>query len=218
MNETLFLGHIFLVVGFALAALRLGKGALISFIALTAVLANLFVVKQTTLFGLTLTCSDVFAIGGMLSLNLLQEFFGKEEAKRAVKISFGALVFFALMAQIHLTYSPAAVDTTHDAFQLLLSPSPRIVLASMLTFFVVQQFDVRFFAFLKGPLPVRVSISLFSSQLLDTVLFSLLGLYGLVDSVWNIMVVSFLIKCLVILTSTPFTAWAKRVVRRELSV
>ena len=59
-------------------------------------------IKQIDLFGFSVTCSDVFAIGGILSLNLLQEYFGKEAASRAVKVSLLALLFFAVMSQVHL--------------------------------------------------------------------------------------------------------------------
>lgn len=218
MNELIFFCHILAVIGFSLAALRLGKGALTAFIALQGVLANLFVVKQMTLFGFSVTCSDVFAIGGILSLNLLQEYFGKESAKRAVRISLISLLFFALMTQIHLLYEPTSFDTTHAAFAEIFSSSLRIVLASLATFFLVQQFDVRFFSVLKGKLPIRIAISLFSSQLLDTVLFSLLGLYGLVESVVDIIFVSFFMKGLIILVSSPFTAFSKRFIKYEFSV
>lgn len=218
MNEAVFLFHIFIVIGFVLGALRLGKSALIACIALQGVLANLFVVKQMKLFGFAVTCSDVFAIGGILSLNLLQEYFGKEAAKQAVRISLLTLLFFAFMSQIHLAYSPTNLDTTQPAFSAIFSQSVRIVFASIGTFYLVQQFDIRFFGILRGKLPVRVAISLVSSQLLDTVLFSFLGLYGLVESLFDIILVSFLIKCLIIATSSPFVAFSKRFVKNELPI
>lgn len=171
-----------------------------------------------SLFGLTVTCSDVFSIGGILSLNLLQEYFGRDAAKHAVKISVGALLFFALMSQIHLLYQPSLFDAVHGAFQDIFSSSLRIVAASLATFYFVQQWDVRFFAYLKGRLPIRIGLSLFISQFLDTVLFSFLGLYGIVGSLFDIIFMSFLIKCLIILVSAPFTVFSKRFVKNELSV
>lgn len=213
MNEILFLFHILAVVAFTLAALRQGLGALIALIALEGVLANLFVVKQISLFGFSVTCSDVFAIGAILSLNLLQEYFGKEEAKRAVRVSLLTLLFFALVSQIHLLYLPTPLDTAHGAFQTILSQAPRIISASIATFYLVQQIDVRLFGLLKGKFPVRIAISLLCSQLLDTVLFSFLGLYGLVESLFDIILVSFLIKCLIIAASSPFVIFSKRVVK-----
>ena len=136
MNESIFLLHVLVVLGFVLASLRLGKGALIALISLQGVLANLFVVKQMFFLGFSVTCSDVFAIGGILSLNLLQEYYGKEAAKQAVNISLLTLLFFAFMSQIHLLYAPTVSDTTHGAFQTIFSQSVRIVFSSIGTFYL----------------------------------------------------------------------------------
>lgn len=218
MNEFVFLSHIIVVIAFVLISLRLGKSSLIALIALQGVLANLFVVKQMSLLGFSVTCSDVFAIGCILSLNLLQEYFGKESAKQATRISLLTLLFFAFASQIHLLYVPTPLDVTQTAFSTIFSSSPRLIFASIFTFYLVQKFDVRFFGLLKGSLPVRIAFSLVVSQLLDTVLFSLLGLYGLVESIFDIILVSFLIKCLIIAVSSPFVAFSKRFVKDELSI
>jgi len=213
VNELIFLLHSISVVLFALIALRLGKSALIVMVALQGVLANIFVVKQVSLFGFAVTCSDVFSIGGILSLNLLQEYFGKEAAKGAIKISLLVLLFFACMSQIHLLYVPSALDSTHSSFTAIFASTPRIIFASIATFYLVQSMDVRIFPYLRGKLPIRVGISLFISQLVDTVLFSFLGLYGLVESLFDIIFMSFLIKGLIITISSPFLAFSKRVVK-----
>lgn len=213
MNELLFLTHILLVVGFVLISLRLGKGALIALIAIQGILANVFVVKQMSLFGFAVTCSDVFAIGAILSLNLLQEYFGKESARQAITVSFLSLLFFACMAQVHLLYAPTSFDATQSAFQTIFSSTPRIVFASIAVFYLVQQIDLRLFSLLKGKFPLRVAISLLASQLLDTVLFSFLGLYGLVEALFDVILVSFLIKCLIIAASAPFVVFSKKLVK-----
>lgn len=215
MNEFLFLSHIFLVIGFVLGALRLGAHALSALIVLQAILANLFVVKQIDLLGFSVTCSDVFAVGGILGLNLLQEYFGKEAALRAIKISFLGMIFFILMAQMHLWYFPSAQDTTHGAFALILGSTPRIVIASVAVYFFVQKLDVVLFSSLKklwpqGKLSLRIGISLVLTQCIDTVLFSFLGLYGLVASLFDVIVMSFTIKCLIIACSASLISFSKR--------
>ena len=218
MNEVLFLSHILLVVGFVLASLRLGQNGIISLIAMQAVLANLFVIKQINLLGFTVTCSDVFAIGSILGLNLLQERFGKEAASKAIKISFLSMVFFIAMAQIHLWYAPSSQDGSHEAFRLILGAAPRIVIASLSVYFLVQKLDVLLFGWLKqifqgGHLPLRIAISLILTQSVDTVLFSFFGLYGLVSSLFDIIIMSFMVKCLIISCSTPLISLSKRWIR-----
>lgn len=203
MNELIFFLQTFLLLGFAFGALKLGKGALVSWVCVQALIANLFVLKQITLFGLNVTASDAFAIGSLLGLNLLQEFYGREEAQKATWACFFLMVFFAAVSQLHLLYVPSAHDQSDAAFQTLLSPTPRLLLASLSVFFIVQQIDIRFFVFLKERLPgfsfaARSGIALAVSQFLDTFLFSFAGLYGIVASVLEIIVLSFAIKMIVI--------------------
>lgn len=220
MNELLFFGHILVVMGFLLGALRMGKHALVAFISLMAVLANLFVIKQMDFFSFTITCSDVFAVGAILGLNLLQEHYGKKEAKRAVNISFFALLFYVAMSQLHLFYEPSTFDTAQEAFATILKPAPRIVIASLIVFYIIQKFDVLLFGFLRKIfkeryLPIRMTISLLITQFLDTLLFSFAGLYGLVASIFDIVLISFLVKTAIILCSAPFVSLSKRFVKEE---
>jgi uncharacterized integral membrane protein (TIGR00697 family) len=216
MNELIFLAHILLVIGSVVIILqKSGCLGLSVFVVLQAILANLFVLKQMTLFGFDVTCSDVFAIGGILSLNLIQEFYGVESAKKIIWISFACMVFFTVMTQIHLSYIPSSSDQTQLAFTQIFSATPRIISASIAVFFVVQQIDVRVFSklqtFFKGSkLPLRIALSLFLSQTIDTVLFSFLGLYGLVSTLLDIILVSLFVKFITILASTPFTAFLRR--------
>jgi uncharacterized integral membrane protein (TIGR00697 family) len=215
VNELIFFTHVLLVTLFVLLSVRLGKSGLTVAIVLQVILANLFVVKQTNLFGLSVTCSDVFAVGGILGLNLLQEYFGKESANQVVKISFVYMIFFLAMAQMHLWYVPALEDTAHGSFSQILSATPRIVIASLITYFLVQKLDIALFSRLKtlfngGNLPVRVLISLLLTQFVDTVLFSFLGLFGLVAHIFDVIVMSFCIKSLVIITSAPLISFSRK--------
>lgn len=214
MNETLFFIQIFIIVGFALGALKLGKGALTAWVVVQALIANLFVLKQITLFGFNVTASDAFVIGSILGLNFLQEYFTKEAAVKATYICFFFMVFFVLVSQVHLFYLSSPHDVTHDSFKNILSLTPRLLIASLGVFFITQQLDILFFSFLKRVLPnskfaMRVTISMIVSQLFDTILFSLAGLYGIVESVVDIIVLSFSVKLVVIFCVTPFIRWVK---------
>lgn len=215
MNEALFLLHVVLIFAFSALALRLGKEALFTWIALQAVLANLFVLKQISFLGFHITCSDVFAIGGILGLNLLQEYYGKESAKQALWICLMAMVSFVILSQMHLFYRPSPYDISHAAYQAILSPAPRLLIASFSVFFIVQQIDLHFFAFLRKkfssiPLSLRNGCSLVISQFLDTVLFSVFGLWGLVASLFDIIAISFLVKLMTIVLLSPLSSLSRK--------
>ena len=220
MNEFLFFSHILLVLIFLGAAVRLGQASLTVYVALSGILANLFVVKQITLFSLHVTCSDVFAVGGILGLNLLQELYGKAAAQKATYAALFSLLLFVSMSQIHLIYVPSLFDQTQGAFIAILGHSLRIVAASVSVYYIVQRFDILFFGYLKQRmqnLSVRLTLSLIVSQALDTVLFSYLGLYGLVASIFDIILMSFAMKCTIIACSTPIAAFLKRFAVKEVA-
>lgn len=214
MNELIFFTQIIVILLFALKALKLGKGALTTWVVVQALIANLFVLKQITLFGFDVTASDAFAIGSLLGLNFLQEYYGQEEAKQVAWICFFFMFFFFIVSQLHLFYQPNSYDSVHSAYQMILAPAPRLLAASMGVFFIVQQLDIRFFSFLKNQFQdlnfaFRVTITLVLTQFLDTFLFSFAGLYGLVISVVDIIIVSFAIKLMVIFCITPLLKWTK---------
>lgn len=219
MNELVFLIYTLLVSGAALGALLLGKEALVSLIVLNCVLANLFVTKQIILFSLNATASDALAVGATIGLNLLQEFFGRELALKAVWISFFGALYYTVVSVLHITYLPSILDMCHGHFCEILKPMPRLVAASLIVYFIVQQLDCRLYGFLRKKYHgkhfiIRNYISISSTQLLDTILFSFLGLYGIVENIGQIIVISYAIKLATLLFATPMIAMAKKIYQK----
>lgn len=215
-NELIFIGHALLISCASLIALRLGPSALVSFVSTCCILANLFVIKQVTLFGLSATGSDAFTIGAVLGLNMLQEYYGKDQTRSAIAINFFLLVFYAIVSQIHLAYTPSSADSMHEHFSCICSVMPRIVIASFTVYLITQYCDYLLYGFLKTYwknrfLLLRNYASLIVTQLLDTVLFTALGLYGLVDNVFHVMVISYAIKICAIAITTPFIALSRMI-------
>lgn len=218
MNELIFFTHLFAVIGLILIALRLGKEALIACFSIQVVIANLFVIKQAPLFGFHVTCCDVFIIGSMLSLQCLQEFYGRDTAKKTIWIGFFSMLFFGIMATIHLSYQPSAFDTTQAAYKTVLSQTPRLFLASFATFYCCQRLDIFIFGRVRQRWPdssffIRSGCVLIPMQILDTILFSFLGLWGLMANLTAIMCVSLFVKLIIIFSMTPLTMLAKRAVK-----
>lgn len=222
-NPTILLLHVSWISLSLLLSLRFGKEYLIAWLAVLALAMNLFVLKQVTLFHLKVTASEALGVGYLLGLNLIQEFFGRSAVKRMAWISLWVSGSFIILSQLHLAYQPNEYDLMHPSFALLLTPMPRILLASFCSFGVIQLLDISFFAFLRKKMEGhfftgRVLLSLFLSQTLDTVLFSFLGLYGLVEALSEIILFSLGIKLVVIFLTAPFISLSKKMVPHELSV
>jgi queuosine precursor transporter len=221
MNELIFILSVFIVSSATLGALKLGKEALIALISVEAVLANLFVIKHIVLGGFTATASDALAVGTTLGLNVLQEYYGKPTALKAIWISFYCALFYTVMSIIQVLYVPAPTDMASQAFNILLAPMPRVVCASLTTYLIVQHLDTALYGILKSHFHERYFIirnyfTLALTQLTDTILFTFLGLYKLNESfssvrtLFDIIIVSYSIKILVILIAVPFVRFAKR--------
>lgn len=221
MNELIFLGYVLTVSSATLGARWFGKEALIGLICLQAVLVNLFVSKEITLFGFTATASDALAVGTALALNVVQEYYGKAVAQKTIMISFLSSLLYIVLCLFHLAYKPAAVDVSSLHFQALLSPMPRIVLASLVVYLLVQFLDCQLYSHFCSLWHNRFFIlrnysSVAITQLLDTILFSFLGLYKLnegfnsISVIFQIIVVSYGIKLLAISIAAPFLGLSKK--------
>ncbi len=222
MNELIFLLQTIIITIFALGSLALGRSALVAFVCLCCIIANLFVVKQITLFAFTATCSDAFTVGAVLGLNLLQEYFGKEIAKKTIWINFFLLIFYTLISQIHLLYLPNSADTAHEHFVPLLSLMPRIALASLAVYLFTQIIDYYLYGILKKAFSgkyiiLRNYISIAFCQLLDTILFSFLGLYGIIEEIWQVIIISYIIKLISIIIATPFVGLSQKIYAKTKS-
>jgi len=153
----------------------------------------------------------------VLGLNLLQEYYGPSIARRTIWINFFLLVFYALIGHLHLAYVPSTVDSMQSHYHAILEVMPRIVVASFTVYLIAQYCDYILYGFLKRVwhsrfLIIRNYASIMITQLLDTVLFSFLGLYGLVDNIWHIMLVSYSVKICAILIATPCVALSRKIV------
>lgn len=219
MNEVILILYSVVVCGCAGIALALGLEALVAYAALLTVLMNLFVTKQIALFGLSATAADALAIGSTIALNLIQEYISRDQARKAIWICFFSAAVYVACSMLHLWYVPLATDTMDVHFKALLWPMPRIIAASFTSYLIAQHVEWALYGFFKQRLKAALFVfrnyaSLAVSQALDTVLFTFLGLYGLVDNVWHIIGISYAVKIVLILSSGPILALIRLFSRR----
>lgn len=219
-NELIFLFDTIMVAGAALAAVWFSREALVALSCILMVLMNLFVIKEITLFGFVATASDVLGIGVALCLNLLQEYYGPDEARRAMWLGFFSAILYVILAMLHCAYFPGSADVTQVHFLALLTPMPRIIAASLLSFVITQTIDRHLYAVLKRRLDgkyfvIRNYCSVMFTQLIDTILFSLLGLYGIISNIGDMIVISYSIKLITIALMAPFLVFSKRLVKQR---
>lgn len=220
-NELLFILQTLISLSFVLLAFRFGKVWLMGFIAASAVAMNIFVLKGMVLFGLAVTGGNVLYASTFLATDLLSEHYGKKQALKAVWIGFGASVFFLIMSQIMLQYTPAEYDFAQGSFETLFTLTPRIVAGSMIAYLVAQNLDVFLFNKIKSMtggkmLWLRNNGSTWVSQLVDSVVFTVIAFAG-VYPLFELIVFTYIIKIIVAALDTPFIYLSHAFKPRELS-
>lgn len=211
LNEALWLLFVIFDLSIALIAIKLyGKIALYIIIVVNIILCNIQVLKLVELFGFTVTLGNIAYGSVFLATDLLVECYGKAEAKRAVNFGFYALIFVTISLKITIGYIPSKADLYHPAMLQLFNFIPRVTLASLAAYWLSQYCDVWLFAWWKGKtkgkyLWLRNNASTMVSQLIDSLVFTLLAFYGEYDLaiIWSIFYTTLFIKYIVAILGTP---------------
>ncbi|SDQ55600.1 hypothetical protein SAMN05216232_2102 [Virgibacillus subterraneus] len=217
-NEIIWI--LFALVNFSLLLLfyRLfGKMGLFAWIGMATVIANIQVLETIELFGLTATLGNIIYGTAYLATDILNEKYGKKDAKKAVWLGFSTLITMTIMMQIVLVFEPGADDIAHGSLATIFGMIPRIAAGSLAAYAISQYFDVWIYDKLRKLFPsdknlwIRNNGSTVVSQLLDTAVFCTIAFYGeYPTSVWlEIFLTTYIIKFAVALIDTPFMYIAK---------
>jgi len=125
------------------------------------------------------------------------------------------MVLFVLMSGILMMYNPSATDTYHKHYVQILTVSPRLFIASIVAFTATQYLDRRLYIFFrksiaKHSIPLGITLSLSLSQIIDTSIFTVVGLLGIVNSALHVAVFSIVIKFIGVFVIAPFTLFTKK--------
>ena len=149
INELIFAIHLITVVALVAVAYYTHRSVLVLMVAFSSVIANVFVLKEITLFGFEATPVEVYTIGCVLSLNLLQDRSGRLATRLPLILSFCALGLMAVASFFQLAYHPGLHDAFDPSYRSVFASTPRLVMASLISFWVTMQLDVRLFAHVK---------------------------------------------------------------------
>ena len=223
MNEFLLILSLPLIYGSVLAAYKhFGKVGLYAWTIFATITANLEVLLLVDAFGIEQTLGNVLFASTFLVTDILSEKYGKEDAQIAVDLGVLTSIAFIVLSRLWLCYTPAANDWAMPSFQTIFTNTPRVMLASVLVFAVVQRFDVWLyhkiwdfsnrFADKKRFLWLRNNGATMASQLLNTVLYTFGAFGGLYElpTLISICISSYVIFFITALADTPFVYWARK--------
>ena len=155
--------------------------------------------------------------------DVLTEVYGYANARRVIWTGFAALIFMAFMAAVVVALPPASGWPGQEAYEFVFGNSWRIVLASMVAFWVGEFANSFVLAkmkiWTKGRfLWMRTIGSTVVGQGLDSLIFYPLAFYGLAgwppEQLWQVVISQWLIKTAWEAMLTPVTylvvGWLKR--------
>ncbi len=225
-NELLFLFSMLVYFTLMLTCYKLfGKIGLYIWVAIGMVYSNIEVLLMADMFGQQATLGNVIYGTTFLATDILNENHGKRAANFTVVIGFFAVISLIILSQVTMLFTPNQFDFAMGGFKQIFELSPRIALASISTYFVSQFFDIWLYQRIKERtgeknLWLRNNGSTLVSQLIDTVIFTLVAFYGVLDNeiVIYMILPTYLIKLMVSVLDTPFMYIAKNMKHNILNI
>lgn len=223
-NEILLILSMAFIFGSTIVAYRLfGKTGLYIMTAISTIVSNIECLILIDAFAMEQTLGNVFFASTFLITDILSENHSEKDANRAVFIGVFSNIFFILISQGWLLYTPAQNDWVMPSINIVFSHTPRMMISSLLVYAVSQLIDVKLyhmwwritskkFGDNQKFLWLRNNGSTLISQLINTVLFTLLAFYGTYDlsTLLSIMLSSYIVYFATSLLDTPIVYLARK--------
>lgn len=217
-TQNLLLWAVTILTSFSLILLSFklfGLKGLYVFSGFALIIANIQIAKSVDIVGMQAQLGLILFAATFLTTDIINELYGKKEAKTAVYIGFFGMMSFLILTQLGLWFEPNALDTGHEPMQQLFALLPRITAGSLAAYLLSNLYDVWIFAKVREWFPkhiwVRNNASTITSQLLDSTLFGIFGFAGAVppEVLMQIIFSAYVFKIAAAVVDTPFVYFAK---------
>ncbi len=223
-NELLLILSVILIYGSVLLAYRLfSKAGLFAMTAIVTILANIEVLMLVEGFGMEQTLGNVMFASTYLVTDILSENEGKKCASKAVWIGVFSSLAMLVFTQLWLLYQKSPGDWAGEHITAIFSTTPRMLLASFAGYITSQRFDVWLYHKLwsitekkSGDkvkfLWLRNNLATLISQIINTVVFTLIAFWGVYETgvLISVMLSSYVIYIFTSLLDTPAVYVARR--------
>lgn len=196
--------------------------AITGFFTAALILSNLLGVKIFTVFDVSFTASVLLYPITFMFGDILTEVYGYAALRRVVWTGFFSLVATMIFFEVVKALPPASFWNNQQAFETLLSQTPRIIIGSMISYFSGGFLNAYVLARMKiksqgKHMWKRFVASTLAGEFVDTTLFCLIAFFGtmpnqsmvfLILSAWAAKVTW---EILVLPLSMSLAQWLKRV-------
>lgn len=222
MTLALTIFWIIVVSSFTLLAAYYAKranrpDAIIALYVTLVIFANLTAIKPVSFnLGFTSVFAPaavlIFAVTFLLT-DIVNEKFGRKETQKMILIALFCQIAVSLFSILVVKSKPAPFFTGQVAISTVLTGLPRVVIASLIAFYVSETADAYIFAWFKKltsgkHLWMRNVLSSLPAMLLDSIIFISLAFYGQMPLI-PLILGQTAIKWLVGIIDVPFMYWAR---------
>jgi uncharacterized integral membrane protein (TIGR00697 family) len=169
-------------------------------------IANVTASKPVQLGGIVVPAAIFIYTITFTLIDLINESFGKQGARRVILTAFLTNLLLAAYAQLAVILPAASFYTGQAAFAGVLGSTPRIVFASLVAYLISSFIDAEIFAFWKarfrGPKWLRVLVSNAISTGIDSMVFITLAFYGVMP-IGGLIQGQYIVKMAITLVSLP---------------
>lgn len=218
----LVLNLIFLYSSVVMFYKFLGAKGLMYWTVFATIAANIEVLIMVEAFGMSQTLGNIMFATTFVVTDILSELEGKKRANEAVKVGIITSLFFILVTQFWLRYTPSSEDWAFSSIKTIFSSTPRVIFAGLAVYAIVQRLDIflyhkwwsvteKIFGNKNGGLWIRNNGSTLVSQFVNAVLFTFLAFYGTYDmkTLTDICISTYVIFLITSICDTPFVYLAK---------
>jgi uncharacterized integral membrane protein (TIGR00697 family) len=194
-------------------------GLYVSFVIISNIIAYKVVAYDLGVMTVTAPAATiVFAVTFLLT-DVVNERFGRSAVHRMIFVAFLAQLAVALFLWLAISLPPAPFWTDQEAYARLLGATPRIMVASLVAFFVSENADAYLFSWWRRltngkHLWARNALSSLPAMAIDSALFVFIAFAGIAP-LWSLMVGVVVMKWVVAIIDIPLMYANRRVLRQS---
>jgi uncharacterized integral membrane protein (TIGR00697 family) len=175
-------------------------------------ISNISSTKILTLWKFTFDGGTIVFPLSYIFGDILTEVYGFRKSRRVIWLGFISALLMSVVLYIVMLLPPANDWPNQKAFESLLGPLPRIVIASLIAYFAGEFTNAITLSVMKIRthgrfLWLRTIFSTIIGEGIDTLIFCLIAFYGTLPGnvLWTVIISNYIFKCAVEIILTPVT-------------
>lgn len=176
---------------------------------ISVIISNIQTMKLIDFMNITISLGNISYGAIFLTIDILNENYGKKTTNEAIRISFVVMIIFTVTMKLFLMYVPNEIDSTQNSFLIIFNYMPRVTIGSLTAYYISQICDSSIYSFLKrkfNKIWISNNVSTFINQVIDTIIFCIISFaFNLsTKDVFSLAISMIIFKWIIAILDTPF--------------